>query len=331
MRKIWRAYVRRQRGSILAYLGMTAIFGLVFYLSDVPADPVFYAASLSGVMLLVYMAFDFAKYASGYRALSELAGHEEMDLDSLPETADGVEEEYRLLLGRMDSQYRELESQSAIRYQEMTDYYTLWAHQIKTPIAAMRLLIQTKETDVRALGAELFKIEQYVEMALSYLRVGNIASDSRFERCRMEEIVRQAVKKYSTLFILKKIKLELHPLEAVILTDERWAQFVVEQILSNALKYTRAGTISIYAGESGERLIIEDTGIGICPEDLPRVTEKGFTGYNGREDKKSTGIGLYLCRQVVDRLGHEMYISSEVGRGTRVELDFHRNVLEVSD
>ena len=179
---------------------------------------------------------------------------------------------------------------------------------------------------VREMKLELFKVEQYVEMVLSYLRMEDMSGDLVFEEYSLDEIVRQAVRKYSRMFILKKIRLDLGPLDHQVLTDEKWLVFVVEQILSNALKYTKEGGISIYMTSYRDRpvLAIEDTGIGISAEDLPRVFEKGFTGYNGRADKKSTGIGLYLCKKIMDRLHHNIYIESQEGQGTKVYLYLER-------
>lgn len=195
---------------------------------------------------------------------------------------------------------------------------------------------------------ELFKIEQYVEMALTYLRMEDMSSDMSFKLCSLDVMIKQAVRKYSQMFILKKIKLAYVPVETNVLTDEKWLVFVLEQILSNALKYTKSpaeyGKIAIYMEDDvyveqenyterdpmdspkrKERcLVIEDNGIGISPEDLPRVFEKGFTGYNGRTDKKSTGIGLYLCKSVIDKLRHRIWIESEVGKGTKVYLSLVR-------
>ena len=133
-------------------------------------------------------------------------------------------------------------------------------------------------------------------------------------------------RKYSQMFILKKIQLVYTPIEMKVLTDEKWLVFVLEQILSNALKYTSTGKISVYT-KGQNCLVIEDTGIGIWPEDLPRVFEKGFTGYNGRKDKKSTGIGLYLCKSVIDKLKHQIWIESEAGKGTKVYLSLQRNMM----
>ena len=172
---------------------------------------------------------------------------------------------------------------------------------------------------------ELFKTEQYVEMVLSYLRMEDMSSDLSLNWYETDQIVRQAVRKYSQLFILQRILLDYRKCEGRVLTDEKWMLFVLEQLLSNALKYTNKGSISIYMDPLKEGvLIIEDTGIGIQAEDLPRIFEKGFTGYNGRKDKKSTGIGLYLCKSICTKLNHGLTVESEVGKGTKVKLDLYR-------
>ena len=212
---------------------------------------------------------------------------------------------------------------------EMIEYYTLWVHQIKTPIAAMRLILQEEDTQLhKEAAAELFKIEQYVEMVLSYLRLGSSSTDFVIRRQELEPIVRQAVRKYAPLFIRRKISLDMGDLQAKVLTDEKWLTFVVEQILSNALKYTPKGTISIYL-EKPCTLVIKDTGIGIAAQDLPRLFQKGFTGYNGREDKRATGLGLYLCRRILGKLGHEIRIESQEGVGTKVKIDLQSVELDV--
>lgn len=156
-------------------------------------------------------------------------------------------------------------------------------------------------------------------MVLSYLRLDGGSNDFVLREYNLEPIVRQAVRKYAPLFIRKKISLELGSLPCRVLTDEKWLCFVIEQLLSNALKYTSKGKISIYMADE-TTLVIEDTGIGIAPEDLPRICEKGYTGYNGRTDKKATGIGLYLCKRILTKLSHTLTIRSEVGKGTTVLL-----------
>ena len=204
----------------------------------------------------------------------------------------------------------------------MINFYTIWAHQIKTPIAAMRLLLQS-ENDGQSteLLEQLFKIEQYVEMVLQYLRIEGKSSDLVLKRSPLNRMIKKAIRKYSSFFIRKKIKLNYEEFEMDVLTDEKWLVFVIEQILSNALKYTSSGEISIYRDEQYPQvLIIEDTGIGIAQEDLPRIFEKGYTGFNGRYDIKSTGIGLYLCKRILKNLSHTIAIESVIGKGTKVKI-----------
>lgn len=205
----------------------------------------------------------------------------------------------------------------------------MWAHQIKTPIAAMRLIIEGDDTDSgREIREELQKTEQYVEMALMYLKLDADAEDYVIKECSLDNIIKQAIKKYASQFIRKKIKLEYEPVCCAVITDEKWLLFVIEQIVSNSLKYTSTGYISIKL-EDTAILCIKDTGIGIDASDIPRVFEKGFTGLNGRTDKKATGIGLYLCRRILSALGHKIDITSEVGRGTEVRIDLRRKTPEI--
>ena len=171
-------------------------------------------------------------------------------------------------------------------------------------------------------------VEQYVEMVLGYLRHESPSSDYVVRNYALDDIVRQAVRKFASQFIRRKLRLEYAPLNVSVITDEKWLLFVIEQVLSNALKYTRSGSVSITL-EAPKTLCIRDTGIGIAPEDLPCVFEKGFTGCNGRTDKRATGIGLYLCRRILEKLGHSITIASTPGAGTTVRIGLQQDALEV--
>ena len=211
----------------------------------------------------------------------------------------------------------------------MNDYYAAWVHQIKAPIAVMKILLQQQDTrENRELSAELFRVEQYVEMALSYIRLGEGASDLVIRECDLDEIIRKTVRKYAGQFIRRKIRLVYDGTDMKALTDEKWLSFILEQLLSNAVKYTPEGGTVTIAADRCRRISVTDTGIGIAPEDLPRIFEKGYTGYNGRLDKKSTGIGLYLCRQAADRLGHRLTAASEPGRGSCFTVDLDNYPLQ---
>ena len=211
----------------------------------------------------------------------------------------------------------------------MTDYYTVWAHQIKTPIASMRLTLQNEDSALsRKLTSDLFRIEQYVEMVLTFLRLDAESTDYVFKEYDLDSIVKSAVRKFSSEFIDRKLRLIYEPLNAFVITDEKWLSFVIEQILSNALKYTPSGSITIsLVGE--KTLRIQDTGIGIDPSDLPRIFENGYTGFNGRTDRKASGIGLYLCRRVCNNLGHTITASSIADVGTAIDIDLTQTKVEM--
>lgn len=194
---------------------------------------------------------------------------------------------------------------------------------------AVRLrLLRRLEQEITLSTEQLQSVEQYVEMVLGYLRLESPSSDYVIRNYLLDDIVRQAVRKYASQFIRRKLRLEYTPLNVSVITDEKWLLFVIEQVLSNALKYTRSGSVSITL-EAPKTLCIRDTGIGIAPEDLPRVFEKGYTGSNGRTDKRATGIGLYLCRRILEKLGHTIAITSTVGEGTTVRIGLQQDALEV--
>lgn len=211
----------------------------------------------------------------------------------------------------------EEENQKLQELKEKEDFFVMWAHQIKTPIAALNLLLQSEDINIPTCKQEVFQIENYVELALNYLRFESMGNDLVLSRYSLEELTRQVVKKYAPVFINKHLPVKMQNLDVTILTDDKWFSLVLEQILSNALKYTREGDVSIWAVQSEQvELHIKDTGIGIQQEDLPRIFEKGFTGYNGRSDKKASGLGLYLAKGICDKLGHEIKIQSQVNKGT---------------
>lgn len=335
MKRIVGTFLKSKIRSICLYIGFVGIFFVIFTLYNAPIEAVNYAFLLSLFWVLVYGVLDFLRYARRHRELLEVENRLAEGIDGVPDSKNLIEEDYQRILKKIYEEKMELESDARISRQEMADYYGMWAHQIKVPISALRVLLQTNEETedeksrklIRDMKLELFKIGQYVDMVLTYLRVESISSDFSFAEYSLDDMIKQAVRKYSQMFILEKIKLNYKPVEKKILTDEKWLGFVFEQILSNALKYTVHGSISIYM--KGDFLIFEDTGIGIYPEDLPRVFERGFTGYNGRSDKKSTGIGLYLCKTVMDRLKHRIWIESEAGKGTKVYLSLERAELHV--
>ena len=319
---LFTAYLRRQYKLLLLLLGFFVIFAAVFSLYDLPAEAVAYAAALCLVLGLVLFAVGYSRFLSRHRELRLLLRQAREKVLPLPPPRGLLEEDYQALIQALCQDRARLAAENGSRLRDMTDYYTFWAHQIKIPIAALGLLLQERP-DSGPMAVELLKIEQYVEMVLSYLRLDSDSTDYVLQDCDLDGILRGAVRKLARMFILKKITLDLKETGKTVLTDGKWLGFVVEQVLSNALKYTpEGGAIRVYG--DGDTVVVADSGIGIRPEDLPRVFEKGFTGYNGRTERKSTGIGLYLCKQVCERLGHGIAVTSRPGQGTLVRLDLSR-------
>ncbi len=337
--RFWIRYIKQYRGVLFLYMATIFLFvsvGSLYHFENL--ENLFYASYLT---LVIWAGAGFCyglKYVKKSRQLEELYFNLTCAKDVLAEIEcsigeKGIEDagsfaeaQWMLLLRVREALY-----QSNLKWEEKSadykDYYLMWTHQIKTPISALKLILERNESlgrDSFLMREELFKIEQYVEMVLTFQRLDSMASDLVLEEYDLYSLMKKAVKKYSVLFINKGLCLDLQETPVKILTDEKWFVFCLEQILSNSIKYTGEGGITVYAEEDWEsekvRLYIRDTGIGIHPEDLPRIFEKGFTGYNGRIEHKSTGIGLYLCRQIFTHLGIRMKVESREGEGTTVIL-----------
>ena len=320
MKILW-LYLRYKGKLIMALMIFVGIFTVVFSLYELPVEAVVYASLLCFALLVLYGIYDYIRFLRKHRRLYELKSDIAISVDMLPVAMNQIEQDYRDLVQALFMDKQQYIARSDREGSDMLDYYTLWVHQIKTPIAAMRLILQGDATDqYHELQAQLFKIEQYVEMVMAYLRVGSESTDFILKEYEINGMVKQAVRKYASMFIRKKISVKLGQLKAQVLTDEKWLCFAIEQVISNAIKYTKDGNISIDS-ENETTLVIRDTGIGIAPEDLPRICEKGFTGYNGRSDKRASGIGLYLTKQILMKLGHDISFESEVGKGTIVRIE----------
>lgn len=321
------SYLKSHFMFYLFSLLVISIFYFVLYLYDAMIPAINYALLLSLVVLVIYFCIDFFHYVKHYQQLTYLYHLDHVYMENLPTHVNDIEKEYQKLLIKVDTMHTQLKNKHENEYHDMLDYFTLWVHQIKTPISALRLLIQSQGMSKQELLMQVLRIEQYVDMVLHYIKINQMSHDLKIQRCSLKNILDEVIKKQSTFFIHKKIQLQLEDINLDILTDEKWISFVLEQILSNALKYTKQGFIHIYIKD--ETLYIEDSGIGIQQEDLPRLFEKGFTGYNGRVHKKASGLGLYLCKQVIDHLGYHIDITSKLGKGTIVSIDFHVDELDV--
>ena len=325
MKGFFRLYLRAQRRGMLFWGFCCLIFTVSFALYGLPLGAVLYPAALCAAAGGIILLLSLRKSRAVCQELS-LMQHHPADLpDELPAAQSPQEQAYQALLLALHADRQKLKSNMNARYHDMTEYYTVWAHQIKTPIAAIRLALQNEDTPLsRRLTGEVERVEQYVQMALTYLRLGSDSSDYVIRSCALDDIVRPAVRRFAGEFIQRKIQLNYQMLNYTVITDEKWLGFVVEQVLSNALKYTPQGSVSIYMEPEGV-LCIRDTGIGIAPEDLPRVFEKGYTGYNGRSHRKASGLGLYLCREILTRLGHSVSAESQVDHGTTIRIDLRQH------
>ena len=280
-------YLRQRRRTLLAFFLFGGIFAAAFALYQLPLRAVAYPFVLCAAAGAVLLALDYRRVLRQHRRLELLRQLPEELADALPPADTVKEADYRSLVTLLAESRRAIRTQEEQRYGDMVDYYTMWAHQIKTPIASMRLTLQNEDSDLaRSLSGDLMRVEQYVEMVL--------------------------------VFIRRRLRLDYQPLDRTVVTDAKWLDFVVEQVLSNALKYTASGSVTI--AMDGDDLCIRDTGMGIAPEDLPRIFDRGFTGLNGRRDTRASGIGLYLCRRICRSLGHTIRASSVPNQGTEIRI-----------
>lgn len=326
--ELFKAYIKGRRTGIIVFFLFSAVFFAAFALYRLPIKAILYPTLLCALLGIVFITSDFARVKHKHKELSEIKSLTSAMISALPDIESVEDNDYQAIIRALQAEISSLQTLTSARYRDMTEYYTVWVHQIKTPIASMRLTMQNEDTPLsRKLSSDLFRIEQYVEMVLAFLRLDSVSNDYVFKEYSIDAVVKQSVTKFSSEFIDRKIKLIYEPINETVITDEKWLSFVVEQVLSNALKYTREGSIKIYM-QRPKVLCIEDTGIGIAPEDLPRIFEKGYTGYNGRTDKRASGIGLYLCKRICKNLATKISVTSEPDKGTKVCIDLEQYELK---
>ncbi len=322
--KLFLKYLKYHALTALAYVLFTGIFAAAFALYRVPLGAVLYPALLCAALGLIFAAADFFKAKKKHKALSDLKELKSSMMTFLPKADTAEEEGYTELVEALRTQISEEREAAAARYRDAVEYFTVWAHQIKTPITSMRLTLDSEDSECAGrLSADLFQIEQYAEMVLAFLRLDSETSDYVFKEQPLDPIIENAAARFAETFIAKKIKLVYTPTNLRVVTDDKWLSFVLEQLLSNSLKYTKEGEVRIYLRPE-KTLVIEDTGVGISASDLPRVFEKGYTGCNGRTYKRASGIGLYLCRRICGKIGVGISIESEEGKGTSALLNLEQ-------
>lgn len=318
-------YLKEKRAILFVTVACAAIYLSTFALYHFPLEAVMYPTVFCVLMLAGTLTYKYWKYKRKHEELQMLQKLPDYLMESLKRYDRQDDQDYaeliRLIIERDGEERLEHQKQMA----DSIDYYTTWVHQIKTPIASMRLRLQAEDSPLSmALKEDLLRIEQYVEMVLTYLRLGSDSTDYVFKRCELDVMIKSSLRKFASQFIGKSLSLSYEDTEKTVVTDEKWFSFVLEQLLSNALKYTAKGGITIDFSED-QILSIRDTGFGITPEDLPRIFEKGYTGYRGREDKHASGIGLFLCKQICDNLGIKIWADSKLGEGTTIFLDLSQS------
>ena len=315
-------YLKDRKLIFIAILFWIAIFSGVFALCGIEFKYVWYPTVLGCMALVICLVVDFVCYYKKCRSLTMVENSIDVTLDNLPKTSNQIEEMYTELLKLLTNEKNEEINNILNSKKETMEYVTLWSHKIKTPITALQLLANDTDEEIRIeILNRLFEIEQYQDMMLQYLRLEGGGNDYVLADYSVKDMVNQAVKYFARIFISKGISVKIQVDESrKVVTDEKWMVFVLKQLISNALKYTSKGEICI--SFDNDELLIKDSGIGIAKEDLPRIFDRGYTGYNGRKDKKATGLGLYLTKQILDRLNHKIEIDSQIGVGTRVFIKF---------
>lgn len=327
--KLFFQYVKGYGRVIILSAVFCSIFAVSFILYHLPIKAVLYPILLCLGIGVVFFSLDFLRVKREHEAYQKITSVTDAITENLPKSDSIKDEDYRRIISLICREHSAYRTETCRKYSDMTEYYTVWAHQIKTPIASMRLHLQNEDTPLsRKLTSDLHRIEQYVEMVLTFIRLDCESTDYVFKEHDLDKIVKSAVKKLSSDFIDKKLSLIYEPLNATVVTDEKWLSFVIEQVLSNSLKYTVSGSIAITL-ESEKILRIHDTGIGIAAEDLPRIFENGYTGYNGRTKRHSSGIGLYLCKRICTNLGHGISVNSTPDVGTTVDIELSQNKIEI--
>lgn len=298
---------------------------IVFWLYNIFAEPLIYSSIIGFVVVVILTLLSFfiglKKASEREQLVSNESGVWAYDLN--PETL--AEEDYCAMLNKAVSKLSELDMKSDSERQEMVDYYTHWVHQIKTPISVMRLNLKSNDTEEnRELLSELFRIERYVDMVLQYIRLDAKSNDLVIGKYSLDDIIRESIRKYASQFIASKVRLEYEGTDKEVITDRKWLSCIIEQILSNAIKYAPEGKVTIEVIGDAE-VVIRDDGIGISVEDLPRIFEKGYTGNNGREGLNSSGLGLYLSKRAADKINVPIKVNSEPSKGTSFILDLSKS------
>lgn len=330
----FRRYIEDKKYLIIFYVILMSFINLVIYFDinvKVSMDNILYINVVAGFVFILYLTIEYFYFKKYYLDLKSIIDNEYEDIiNRLPKPKNYDHIIYNKLLRKLyDEQNIKIEHLHEEK-KESQDFINTWVHEVKTPIAVSRLIIENSsgrpnQETLDSLEEEMDKIDNYIEQALYYSKIDDFSNDYFMNEVNTGKLIKDVIKKHAKSFINKRIKLSMDKIDMDIMTDKKWTFFILDQILGNSLKYTnQEGEIKIIVegDEREKRIIIEDNGIGIKEEDINRVFDKGFTGYNGRENYKSTGMGLYLAKKLAQKLGHYVTIDSVYGEYTKVILHF---------
>lgn len=323
MKQFFCHYIKDHMSYYLFVLLISGMFLVTFLLYDLPFIAFKDGLLFVGFIVLIWVMIDMRQAYKKHQLLQQIIKQETIDNQLYQNITLGntlVEEDYQALLKKISRDNQRLEHELSSEQQKLLDYYAMWSHQIKTPLAALQVLVETDPTATTKIKNEISTIDGYLSMMLHYLKMTNLQDDLVLKKVALEDVVKKVIKKYRLFFFQKELSITLEPFTKEIVTDEKWLVFILEQLIFNSIKYTKSGGIIISLTD--ETLIIQDSGIGILPQDLPRIFESGYTGFNGRHHQKATGLGLHMSQNVAEQLGINLKIESEMGVGTTVFVTF---------
>ena len=297
-------YMKSQSVILFGYLLVCIVFITIFVLATIEIEYVFLGIEILGFILIIYLIIHWFQY----QKLSDVKVDNE----------------------RLLNENKNLKSEMLNQKDDLNAYFLMWLHQIKTPMTVSKLLLEKPDETINTkLKMQLMYIEQYINMAMNYLKMIDYSTDMDITQVNLDDIIKNLLKKYSLLFIHNHISLEYQSNLTYVVSDGQWLTILIEQILSNALKYTENGKIAIQYLEDKHALEIRDTGIGIRSEDIPKIFDRGYSGFNGRMNEKSSGLGLYLARKISERLNIQIEVESKLSKGSVFRLVFPTNLTKM--
>ena len=302
--KLFLDYIKSQSIILFGYLLVCIVFISISILATIEMEYIFLGIEILGFILFIYLIV----FWFHYQKLSDVKDDNE----------------------RLVNENRTLKSEMLNQKDDLNAYFLMWLHQIKTPMTVSKLLLEKPdETTNTKLKMQLMYIEQYINMAMNYLKMIDHSTDMDITQVNLDDIIKNLLKKYSLLFIHNHISLDYQSNAKYVVSDSKWLTILIEQILSNALKYTANGKISIQYLEDKHALEIKDTGIGIRSEDIPKIFDRGYSGFNGRMNEKSSGLGLYLAKKISERLNIQIEVESKLSKGSIFRLVFPTNLTKM--